>query len=44
MDQFDSSSCETFFPVAVKSLNVDFSIRGLMRVYGNQFVDGFRQK
>ena len=38
MDQFDSSSCETFFRLP---LNVDLSIND---VYGNQFVDGFRQK
>ena len=39
MDQFDSSCCETFFFRLL--LNVDLSIND---VYGNQFVDGFRQK
>ena len=39
MDQFDSSSYEKkFLPLW---LNVDLSIND---VYGNQFVDGFRQK
>ena len=38
VDQFDSSSCETFFRLR---LNVDLSIND---VYGNQFVDRFRQK
>ena len=38
VDQFDSSSCEFFFPVA---LNVDLSIND---VYGNQVVNGFRKK
>ena len=38
VDQFDSSSCETFF---FRLLNVDLSINDL---YGNQFVNRFRQK
>ena len=39
VDQFDSSSCETFF--IRLWLNVDLSINDL---YGNQFVNRFRQK
>ena len=39
MDQFDSSSYEK--NVFRLWLNVDLSIND---VYGNQFVDGFRQK
>ena len=39
MDQFDSSSCETFF--FRLWLNVDLSINDL---YGNQFINRFRQK
>ena len=38
MDQFDSSVVKYFFRLP---LNVDLSIND---VYGNQFLDGFRQK
>ena len=39
VDQFDSSSCVTF--IFRLWLNVDLSINDL---YGNQFVNRFRQK